>query len=84
MKPPKVPTESSGDTGAVADRPCAACRKGTLVRVVISETLDVGGHSVFLEGLMPYQCSVCGERTWPESERRRVKEQAQVRLGKAA
>ncbi len=73
----------SPSTKPATERPCPKCGSELKV-VVISEVRDIGAQRVLLEGLMPCQCSACNERVWPESERRRAKWQADVKLGKAA
>lgn len=68
----------------VPETRCPECGKGILVRVVVADTFNVEGCEVHLEGLMPYQCPACKELTWPESECRRAREQAEIKLRKAA
>ncbi|MBI4872953.1 MAG: hypothetical protein HY814_15475 [Candidatus Riflebacteria bacterium] len=62
---------------------CPECG-GQLVRVVTSRTLNVEGHPVFVEGLMPYECLACKEQVWPNAELMRAREQAAIKVRKAA
>lgn len=63
---------------------CPECGKGLLRRVVVSRTLEIEGQAVFVEGLMPDQCPECQSFVWPESEMRRAREQARIKLERKA
>ncbi|MBI4871045.1 MAG: hypothetical protein HY814_05720 [Candidatus Riflebacteria bacterium] len=71
-------------SSAGSEDPCPECWNGTLSTIVASESFEVEGQRVQVDGLLPLQCSDCRVLIWPNAEVQRARRIIDLMLCKKA
>ncbi len=55
-------------TKQLSKQECPECYEHSLSCVVVSETFNIDGQDVQVDGLMAKKCGLCGAMSWPVEE----------------